>query len=159
MAGVLKRWNGSEWVTVSGLTVILDGGSYAPTISHDTDLTYFYIDFGRAVQTITYGALLQSIYVVGNAARLSVLSVDYVSTGKYKITTSDMSGELQGIQIYTKETGIIKFSDGANVPQFSVVYYICGERSLIQKAETCNFPDQYVPHSSVAEPVQSVVLN
>lgn len=106
--------------------LIKSGVQYEPIIYNDEGVySYFYIDFKRAVQPISFGMLTDSI-VAYTTAELSITRVDRLSSSLYKVYC-DISSKPNGVTIIHKTPTALYFADGKQVPSFSVHFFVSGQ--------------------------------
>lgn len=106
--------------------LIKSGVQYEPIIYNDEGIYgYFYIDFKRAVEPISFGMLTDSI-VAYTTVKLSITRVDRLSPSLYKVYC-DISGKPNGVTIIHKIPTTLYFVDGKQVPSFSVHFFVRGQ--------------------------------
>jgi hypothetical protein len=105
--------------------LVRSGELYKPIIWNDEGVySYFYIDFRRAMEEFSTGMFNESI-VVHDSAQLDVTNVEYISVGVYKITCN-IADKVHGITVLNKKTSMLAFSNGQQLPVFSVHFWVAG---------------------------------
>ena len=105
--------------------------AYKPSVWNDSGVySYFYIDFGAALESFSLGMFNESI-VVHDSLQLSVTSVVYVSPGVYKVYC-DISNKMHGVTVLNKKTSLLYYAAGGRLPIFSVHFYVSGIVAYIQ---------------------------
>jgi len=106
--------------------LIKSGIQYKPIIYNDEGVySYFYIDFKRAVQPISFGMLTDNIIVYATA-ELPITRVDRLSSSLYKVYCN-ISNKPDGVIIIHKTPSALYFADGEQVPSFSVHFFVSGQ--------------------------------
>lgn len=105
--------------------LVRSGELYKPIIWNDDGVyDYFYIDFRRAMEEFSTGMWNESI-VVHDSVQLNVTNVEYVSNGIYKVTCN-IDNRVHGITVLNKKTSLLAFSNGQQLPVFSVHFWVAG---------------------------------
>ena len=100
---------------------------YEPIIYNDEGVySYFYIDFKRAVQPISFGMLTDSIAAYYATAELPFTRVDRLSSSLYKVYCN-ISNKPNGVIIIHKTPTALYFADGKQIPSFSVHFFVSGQ--------------------------------
>lgn len=101
------------------------GLQYEPTVwNDDGDFSGFYIDFKSPQAAFSTGMLIESL-VVHDSEQIPITGFTYVSPGVYRVT-ADISGKVSGITVINKATSYLSFTNGKQVPPFSVFFYVSG---------------------------------
>ena len=136
--------------------LIKSGVQYEPIIWNDEGTyDYFYIDFKRAVQPISFGMLADSI-VAYTTASLSITAVDRLSSSLYKVYC-DISSKPNGVTIIHKTPTALYFADGKQVPSFSVHFFVSGQPQHINVKYIYEIAD--VPKTELSNAVESALVS
>ena len=136
--------------------LIKSGVQYEPVVYNDEGVyNYFYIDFKRAVQPISFGMLADSI-VAYTTASLSITGVDRLSSSLYKVYC-DISSKPNGVTIIHKTPTALYFVDGKQVPSFSVHFFVSGQPQHINVKYIYEMAD--VPKTELSNAVESALVS
>lgn len=106
--------------------LIKSGIQYEPIIYNDEGIySYFYIDFKRAVEPISFGMMVESIVIYTTAEKI-ITRVDRLSSSLYKVYCN-ISNELNGVTVMHKAESVLYFADNKQIPPFSVHFFVKGQ--------------------------------
>lgn len=106
--------------------VIQSSSQTQPRLWNDEgDYSGFYIDFGMAVADCSLGQFTSSVYVADGEAALDVTAVSRVNATTFRVTCS-LAGRTNGVQVYGRPGGYLRYVSGAEIPPFSARFFVAG---------------------------------
>ena len=136
--------------------LIKSGVQYEPVVYNDEGIySYFYIDFKRAVQPISFGMLVDSI-VTYTTASLAITGIDRLSSSLYKVYCN-ISNELNGVTVMHKAESVLYFADNKQIPPFSVHFFVSGQPQNINIKYIYEMAD--VPKTELSDIAESALVS
>lgn len=102
--------------------------SYKPIIYNAPgEYDGFFIDFRYNVEEFTFGMLFDSMFIITQNI-LPIKGIRRISETIYFIEC-DITNQVKGVLVSHRPNSYLYFTDGKQVPQFSILFYVAGIES------------------------------